>query len=221
MANMHWDNEYKNKKRLWGESPSELAVAVVEHLKRSRADNIGLNILDIGCGYGRDAFHYTEHLKCDVHGVDISPNAIEMASRMASEIKKNNVDFRVQNFKELKEDNYDVVTASNLYQLLKKQDRAELVNAIARTLKPDGLLFLSTLSVNDPEHRGKGTPVPGERNSYQDSVYLHLSTERELMADFGFLNIKELYEHEYDEPRVTGEVHHHISWILIGKNERI
>ncbi len=218
---MYWDNEYADKRRLWGEAPSELAVAVVDHLKRSGTDKVPLSILDIGCGYGRDAFHYIEHLKCEVHGIDNSSSAIEMATKMAAEIKRSNVEFRVQDFRKLKEEKYDIVTASNLYQLLQKQDRAELVNAVTRTLKPGGLLFLSTLSVNDPEHAGRGTPIRGEPNSYQDRVYLHLCTAPELRNDFGFLSIKELYEHEYDEPRVTGEVHHHLSWILIGKNESV
>ena len=85
------------------------------------------------------------------------------------------------------------------------------------SLKPGGLLFLSTLSVRDPEHYGKGSPVPGEPNSFVDKVYLHLFAREELMHDFGFLEIKELYEHEYAEPRATGEAHHHILWILNGE----
>jgi len=219
---MYWDKEYEKKSRLWGEGPSVLAVAAVERLKRFK-DEATLSILDIGCGYGRDAFHYAECLGCTILGIDVSEKAIAMASRTAAEREISKVDFKIMDFKELKGDRYDVVTASNLYQLLRKQERDDLVNAISRTLRPGGLLFLSTLSVNDPEHAGKGTPIAGEHNSYsyQDRVYLHLCTKEELMADFAFLNITELEEHEYDEPRVTGEVHHHISWILVGTHEHV
>ena len=31
---MFWDDEYKRNERVWGEGPSELAVAVVEYLQR-------------------------------------------------------------------------------------------------------------------------------------------------------------------------------------------
>ena len=31
---MFWDDEYKRNERVWGERPSELAVAVVEYLQR-------------------------------------------------------------------------------------------------------------------------------------------------------------------------------------------
>jgi len=87
-------------------------------------------------------------------------------------------------------------------------------------LKPNGLLFLSTLSTRDPEHSEKGTPISGEINSFVDNVYLHLCERSELEEDFSFLKIEELYEHEYFEPRATGETHHHISWILVSRNKR-
>ena len=51
-----------------------------------------------------------------------------------------------------------------------------------------------------------------------DKVYLHFCTRNELGNEFYFLEIKELCEHEYYEPHFTGEVHHHISWIQIGKS---
>jgi len=47
---------------------------------------------------------------------------------------------------------------------------------------------------------------------------LDFCTRNELGNEFNFLKIKELYEHEYYEPHSTGEVHHHISWILIGES---
>ena len=86
-----------------------------------------------------------------------------------------------------------------------------------KVIKPNGLLFLSTLSISDPEHYGKGVPVSDEANSFTDKVFLHFCTINDLKKDFEFLNIRELYEQEYYEHRATGETHHHISWILIGE----
>jgi 2-polyprenyl-3-methyl-5-hydroxy-6-metoxy-1,4-benzoquinol methylase len=218
---MHWNREYSTHRSLWGNNPSELAIVAVEYLKKSGVNSAALNILDIGCGYGRDAFHYTEYLRCAVSGIDKSERAIELAVRTADETKNRNVAFKMKDFSDLGDEKYDIVTASNLYQLLRETERKNLVEAIAKTLKPGGLLFLSTLSIDDPEHARKGEPIPGDLNSFQDKVYLHLCTKDELMTEFAFLNILELYEHEYDEPRATGEVHHHISWILIGKNDGV
>jgi SAM-dependent methyltransferase len=215
---MFWDNEYKSSERVWGERPSELAVAVVRYLQKRKSNNEILSILDIGCGYGRDAFYFLNNFRCRILGIDTSEKAIDIASTAIPKTQEKDVKFQCCNFTELKEGGYDIVFISNLYQLLRKNERKELRKTVVRTLKPNGLLFLSTLSVRDPEHYGKGIPIPEESNSFQDRVYLHLCTKEELVEDFAFLNVKELYEHKYYEPRVTGEIHHHISWILIGEH---
>lgn len=214
---MFWDNEYESNARVWGEKPSELAIAAVRYLQKGKSNNKILSILDIGCGYGRDAFYFLDNLRCRILGIDISEKAIDIASKAMLEAQKEDVEFQCCNFTELQEGKYDIVFISNLYQLLKRNERKELRNTVMRILKPKGLLFLSTLSVSDPEHYGKGIPVPKESDSFKDRVYLHFCTRKELAEDFVFLNIKELYEHEYHEPRCTGEIHHHISWILIGE----
>jgi SAM-dependent methyltransferase len=214
---MFWDNEYKSNECVWGEGPSELAITAVRCLQKCKSGREVLSILDIGCGYGRDAFYFLDNLGCRVLGIDSSKKAIDIALNAALKEQSGVVKFRCCNFTELEKDSYDIVFISNLYHLLKKYERKELRKAILRILKPDGSLFLSTLSVKDPEHYGKGIPVPEESNSFQDRVYIHLCAREELCEDFAFLDIKELYEHEYYEPRATGEIHHHILWILIGK----
>lgn len=125
-------------------------------------------------------------------GVDISEKAIALVKR------DSRIRFRGCGFTEMEESKkHDVVFLSNFYQLLKKDERAELRRTIDKVHKPNGLLFLSTLSTRDPEHFGKGTPVPGEINSFVDNVYLHLCERSELAEDFSSFKIKELYEHEY------------------------
>lgn len=216
---MHWEEEYKAKERLWGEQPSELARAAVDYVQKTGANTKTLSILDIGCGYGRDALYYSENLDCGVLGIDLAAKGIEIARTTASERKIESIHFECRDFKDFREGGYDVVCASNLYQLLRPEQRRELRETVDASLKPGGLFFLSTLSTIDPEHFGIGDPIPGEADSYsfQHKVYLHFCTEEELRADFAFLELAKLYEHEYDEPRATGEVHHHVSWILIGK----
>lgn len=106
-----------------------------------------------------------------------------------------------------------IVFASNLYQILQRKQREELRKKVANLLKPQGLLFLNSLSTNDPEEYGKGEPCPDEQHSFINKKYLHFCTREDMEEDFQFLSIKELYEHEYDEPGAQGETHHHISWI--------
>ena len=214
---MFWDNVYSNNGQVWGDKPSELALAAVGYLQKHKLSREPVNVLDIGCGYGRDAFYLANNLRCAVLGIDISEKAVEIASKAVPETHKEKVRFLQCNFAELEHEKYDIVFASHLYHLLKSDERKKLRRTMMRMLKPKGLLFLSTLSVKDPEHSGKGDLVPGEPNSFHDKTYLHLCTRDELLDDFDFLYVKEMYEHEFDEPRATGETHHHISWILAGE----
>ena len=218
---MCWDRDYEAHERIWGEGPSELAVAALKHLAAGASGDWLPQLIDIGCGYGRDALYISERFRCGIVGIDLSPKAIEIASNAARAAGTKNVTFRCCDFAELDSGAYDIVFLSNVYQILRKDERQTLLQAISRILKPGGRLFLSTLSVRDPQHYGKGIPVAGDPNSFLEAKYVHLSSTEELVSDFAlFVDIKELYEHEYDEPRATGEVHHHISWIMIGRRLR-
>ncbi len=213
---MSWDKDYEKSGQIWGENPSELAGAAVRYLKKNRLDKKNHSLLDIGCGYGRDAFYLSDNLKYNILGIDVSEKAIEIAMNTVIKTKKHNIMFQSINFASLGGDQYDIVFASNVYQILHPHEREAFRNAAKKALRQEGLLFLSTLSTNDPEHYGKGVQIAGEANSFKDEKYLHFCTRKELMKNFGFLNIKELYEQQYTEPRSNGETHHHISWILIG-----
>jgi 2-polyprenyl-3-methyl-5-hydroxy-6-metoxy-1,4-benzoquinol methylase len=211
-----WDEQYKEKKYLWGRDPSELARVTSQYIQEHMVHQ-SFSVLDIGCGYGRDALFLSKRHNCPILGIDISGEAIGIASRNVPESLKKQVEFQQSDFKEFYGDRYDIVFSSSLYQLLNANDRREFVKTVLRVLQPKGILFLSTLSINDPEHGKKAIPIPSEDNSYQDVVYLHLCSRDELQQDFATLKIKELFEHEFYEPRVTGEIHHHISWILIAE----
>lgn len=215
---LFWDKEYENYLRIWGDRPSELAIITVKYLQSHRLDDRFLRIVDIGCGYGRDCLYLVKHLNCCVFGIDTSQNAIEILKNSIVEPYRKAIRFKCCDFMDLDHYKYNIVFASNLYQILQREQRAEIRKKIANLLKPEGLLFLNNLSTNDPEEYGKGEPCPDEHHSFTNNKYLHFCTREELEADFQFLSTKELYEHEYDEPRVQGKSHHHISWILIAEH---
>lgn len=218
MRTMSWDDKYRGNNRIWGDGPSELAIVAVEYLQTLDQHEEDLSILDIGCGYGRDAVYLAKHLECSVLGIDVSKEAIAMARDACAESPK--VAFQCCDFAETGGKRYDVVLVSNLYHLLEKNERHRLRDAIAELLEPKGLLFLGALSTNDSQDYGKGIPVPDEPNSFKGKAYRHFSTQDELAKAFDFLTIRELYEHEYDEPHASGATHHHASWILIGENKK-
>ena len=214
---MNWNDEYAGSRKVWGDGPSELAVIIVDYLHRHNLEKRRLVILDIGCGYGRDEIYLPKHLNCHIKAIDSSQEAISTAENTVSSLKIEDVDFAVCNFTDVAEDKYDVVFISNLYHSLKEPERRQLRDKLKNLLRPNGMLFLSALSVNDPEEYGKGAPVEHELHSFQGKKYLHFCTAEELRGDLDFLSIKALYEHKYDEPHYQGKTHHHISWILVGR----
>jgi SAM-dependent methyltransferase len=214
---MVWNKTYSSDKKLWGEKPSEIALYAYNFLKESRQfqGNHDIFILDLGCGYGRDAIFLAQNLPCHILGLDNSEKAIEMARESLPRTLEKKVEFLCYDFSHVS-DKYDVIIASNLYQLLKPEERAQLRETVKRCLKHDGLLFLSALSVRDPQHFGKGIQVENDPNSFQEERYIHLCAREELERDFDFLNIGALFERDFYERRILGD-HHHISWTLMGR----
>jgi cyclopropane fatty-acyl-phospholipid synthase-like methyltransferase len=216
---MVWDKAYTNEKKVWGEKPSELAHFAVSTLKQSSRfqGKSDLFILDLGCGYGRDAVYLANHLPCHILGLDNSEKAIAMAADFISEKLKKRIELLCYDFTHVS-DKYDVIMASNLYQIINKETRLKLIETVKRCLKTDGVFFMSTLSIRDPQHSTEGgTPVEEDQNTFISArgIGIHLATREELEKAFNFLNINALFEREYDEPRSTDN-HHHISWMLTG-----
>jgi cyclopropane fatty-acyl-phospholipid synthase-like methyltransferase len=212
---MSWDSTYQDHQRVWGDRPSALAAFACHYL-RGKSSEKAIEILDLGCGYGRDALYLARSLNCHILGIDNSDKAIEMGRKSLAGGLESRVRFECCDFDKTAEGQFEIVFASNFYHLLKAEERRGFIDTIKKTLKLGGMLFLSTLSNKDPEHFGKGRPIETEENSFQDEKFLHFCTREELEKDFSFLDITELSEHEYFEPRSNGEVHHHILWILVG-----
>ena len=215
---MSWDRKYVDSKRIWGNNPSELAVIAASYLKTHFPLTEKLQIIDIGCGYGQDTFYLFSQLGWPILEIDKSEAAIQMATDAASG-KRKDISFRCCDFKDVREEALDILFAANFYQVLKPDDREAFRQTIKKILRPCGLLFLNSLSVNDGEEYGKGISVPSECNSFIGDKYLQFCTRKELLDDFRFLDIQELHEYTYDEPHEKGPTHHHTSWILIGKSK--
>ena len=216
-----WEDEFRKKGRIWGDTPGVLAGVALGRIKKSSLCTRDHTFVDLGCGYGRDSLYIAKNCRISVYGIDTSETAIETARESAIKLGLNPGMFHWGNFltcADLPE--ASVLYSSNVYQILRPDERAVFREQVWAILKHGGVFFLSTLSANDPEHNGKGKIVDGEANSVIDpgtGKYLHLCTREEIARDFAFLTIADLSELEYIEPRTGGD-HHHRSWILTGYN---
>jgi len=215
MSLSYWDGAYRSDRKIWGKRPSEFALAAAKYFSGAGIQTAGCRMLDIGCGYGRDAFYLASQLGVRMTAVDPAAAALDLAKADGGKGGAPDVDFRVSRFQEVADGPYDVIYAANLYQILPPDERKQFPQVVNKLLAPEGFFVLGTLSSRDPEHAGKGTAISGDLNSWIDKTYVHLSDQAELEARFSFLKFHEFYEHEFLESRAGGSRHHHISWILI------
>lgn len=99
----------------------------------------GKNILDVGCGPGRDAKYFCEH-GFDVTGIDLALNFVEMASRNVPGAKFLQMDMADLDFDD---DEFDGVWACASFLHIPKKQAKDVLSGFFRVLKPGGLLFLS------------------------------------------------------------------------------
>jgi 2-polyprenyl-6-hydroxyphenyl methylase/3-demethylubiquinone-9 3-methyltransferase len=100
----------------------------------------GKRALDIGCGAGLVA-EPLARLGAQVIAVDAAPENIAVASTHAAQMGLV-IDYRACGVEALDEPQFDLITALEVIEHV--TDPALFVSAIARLLKPDGLLILST-----------------------------------------------------------------------------
>lgn len=212
-----WQRTYAGHGRIWGDEPSPLARLAVGDLQRRRGTGPAVDLLDIGCGYGRDLAYLRAHLRGRLVGIDPSPAALALARHRLE--AGADVELRQAEAWDLHPGRYAVVHSANVYHLLRPARRDDFRRAVAAQLAPGGLLYLSTLSTRDPQHHGRGAPVPGDPESFVDDGYLHFSSADELRREFAtVVTVEYLREHAYQETRTDGAGHHHVSWLLVGRS---
>jgi 2-polyprenyl-6-hydroxyphenyl methylase/3-demethylubiquinone-9 3-methyltransferase len=120
---------------------------IAEHFQREtggRRPLAGLSVLDVGCGGGLLA-EPMARLGADVTGLDASAEAIAEAKRHAKEcrVKINYVEGSAEKLADGAM-RYDVITALEIVEHVADLD--VFVAALAKLLKPKGLLILSTVN---------------------------------------------------------------------------
>jgi arsenite methyltransferase len=125
--------------------------------------DIGWQVLDVACGTGYPTLELARFLgqDCDLAGIDVWEDAIQMAKRKASEEWLRNVSFLVQDVMEsdLPERAFDTLTCN--LGLTSFPDRVGALGAMWRLLRPQGQLLLTV-------------PLQSALREFLDTYYLTL-----------------------------------------------
>ncbi len=146
-------------------------------------------VLDIGSGPGELSMEIAKRLAEGgfLQGIDLSPQMIELARRIAQQQKRDNVSFATGDALalEFENDTFDVVVSSNAFPWV--PDREKFLSEVLRVLKPGGRLglvalsdrcyreFFDAVSQIAPEH-----PELFPHRQTQDSIGARLHTPNEL-----------------------------------------
>lgn len=108
-------------------------------------------ILDIGTGAGTLALYFANK-GYNITAIDISEKAIKECNKSKKQLKLNNIVFVVDDFQNTKlKKKFDFIIFTEVIEHLENDDLQ--IKKIYKLLKPNGILFLSTPSVNAPIYR--------------------------------------------------------------------
>lgn len=108
-------------------------------------------VLEVGCGSGVGCVFLAQHA-AHVTGIDCNRTEIQEARKIN---RRSNVSFHVQDLFQMPEaEKFDVVTALDVIEHMPKRVGHQLVSAMARHLKPTGMLVIGTPSVHSYKYQG-------------------------------------------------------------------
>jgi bifunctional enzyme CysN/CysC len=150
----HWKNYYS--KDIAPVHPSSFAEHVINQLDSGR------DILEIGCGNGRDAAYFSsnEHY---VDAIDRSEAAIELCKQKYSNTNLNYNAGEISQLDEICNKKYDVVYSRFVIHAMPVQEELILLQKVFQILNEGGLIFIECRSINDPLSRKGEVISPTER----------------------------------------------------------
>jgi SAM-dependent methyltransferase len=117
----------------------------LEHVLPALTPGVVVRVLEYGCGTGPAACFLAER-GYEVRGIDLVPDAIDIARRHATE-RELSIRFEVEDICRWDDEaeHYDVVLDSFCLQsIVLDDDRARVFDGVRRRLEPDGRFVLST-----------------------------------------------------------------------------
>jgi len=108
----------------------------------------GMNVLEIGCGWGGFAKYAAENYDVSVHGVTISEQQAIFAQDSCKDL---NVSIELKDYRELN-GQYDSIVSVGMFEHVGYKNYKKYMEVVHRCLKEDGLFLLHTIGRNNSRH---------------------------------------------------------------------
>ena len=136
----YWDEKWDHSKN---KAPNPFALQLLATLK----NKTNINLLELGCGDGRDTKFFIEN--------NFNVSTVDIASKSVEEIKtkfQGNVNASCQDIRELSfEDNsFDVIYAHLSLHYFTDGETVKIFDKIYSLLRKDGMFFVKCKSTSDP-----------------------------------------------------------------------
>lgn len=123
---------------------ADAQVAKLDLVCRKVGMKPGMNVLDLGCGWGSFARYAAEHYGVVVTGVTVSREQVELGNTLCKGLP---VDIRLQDYRAVK-GKYDRVVSIGIMEHVGYKNYRTYMEVVNRTLKDDGIGFFHTIGGN-------------------------------------------------------------------------
>lgn len=184
-----WNSEYKTSEYLaLSTNPSSDLQKFMRWIERNTPNNkyeTITDVLDLGCGNGRNLIYLAKEFGLSGVGIDISREAIEQAEKASMNL---DIIYHTQSISEtipLPDNSKTLIIDMMTSHFLNKSERSFLLTEIIRVLKPGGWFYFKTFLLDNDEHAMrliKESPAQ-EMGSYihpHIGVAEHIFTEQEI-----------------------------------------
>ncbi len=217
---INWEQEWDKIYRKQGEVQFGILPTVII-AKDIFKENNCKNIMDLGCGTGRNSIYLAQQ-GFEVYATDISITGIEVTKSKAKELNLTNIQYKQQDMRsmEFENNNFDGILCVWTTGHGSLEDARKSVNEIYRVLKPNGVVVIDYVSTEDINY-GKGEEI--EKDTFinnvegEENIPHHYSTEAEIKELYSSFSDVEINKVDYHFDDKYGNKHTIKAFVVVAR----